>query len=883
MSDLRDASEQPGVTSTQADTVGGEVLRRAEGVQLIGEMAGSGYRTPPALARRTDGQTVQLTPLLYRTLEAVDGRRDYAQVAALVSEQSGRTVSADNIRTLVTDQLRPLGLLARADGGQPELKRSNPLLGLRFRYSITDPERTRRLTAPFAALFAPLIAIPLLAAFGVVSWWVFFEKGLAQAAYEAFEHPGLLLLVFVVTLLSAGFHEFGHAAAARRGGATPGVMGAGLYLVWPAFYTDVTDSYRLGRWGRVRTDLGGLYFNAIVAVAVTVAWWSTGYDALLLVVATQILQMLQQLTPLVRFDGYHVLADLTGVPDLFHRIKPTLLGALPWRWGDPEARLLKPWARTVVTLWVVVVVPLLLLALLAMVLTLPRILGTAWARIQQEQDLVAAAWSDGDLVQLAARLLTILAVALPVAAILYMLVRLGRQVSVATWRATAGRPVRRTVAAVTALALAAALAWVWWPRPDTYRPIQPDERGTITDLVRPAAVLGRPGFAEPAPATAATPAAATAPTIARGDRGTVQAVWDTDQNVPTEAEPVPAVVLIPRPDAGGATEPPTDATAAPSPADGGTTSAPSAAPAPAAAPTGPATPGTDPAQPAAWVFPFDRPLAPEPGDNQALAENTTDGTAQYDVALAMVWVEGGEDALNTNEAYAFASCNTCASVAIAFQVVMVIGDNDVAVPQNLAGAVNYNCVNCLTYALAQQLFITLDGPLSEEARAQLDEIWAQIAAFGQGITGVPLDLIDDKLDEFEQQILDVIETDQPGTVPRSTPGADPSGTATAGTTTGPSPTVGSSTGPSPTAGTTTGPSPTSAPPGTTPATPQPTSSPTAGQTSPTAEPTGPGAGPSSPSATAGSTTGPSPSATGTTSTDPAADSATGAESSSPTP
>ena len=43
--------------------------------------------------------------------------------------------------------------------------------------------------------------------------------------------------------------------------------------------------------------------------------------------ATQILQMVRQLTPLVRFDGYHVLADLTGVPDLFHRIRPTLLGA----------------------------------------------------------------------------------------------------------------------------------------------------------------------------------------------------------------------------------------------------------------------------------------------------------------------------------------------------------------------------------------------------------------------------------------------------------------------------------------------------------------------------------------------------------------------------
>ncbi len=90
MTDLRDASEQPGATPTQADTVGGEVLRRADGVQLIGEMAGSGYRTPPALVRRTDGQTVQLTPLLYQT--ARGGRRPPRPrpIAALVSEKSGK-------------------------------------------------------------------------------------------------------------------------------------------------------------------------------------------------------------------------------------------------------------------------------------------------------------------------------------------------------------------------------------------------------------------------------------------------------------------------------------------------------------------------------------------------------------------------------------------------------------------------------------------------------------------------------------------------------------------------------------------------------------------------------------------------------------------------
>src|SRR3712207_6935164 len=44
-----------------------------------------------------------------------------------------------------------------------------------------------------------------------------------------------------------------------------------------------------------------------------------------------------QLLPLVRFDGYHVLADLTGVPDLFQRIGTTLKSLVPGFKRDPAA------------------------------------------------------------------------------------------------------------------------------------------------------------------------------------------------------------------------------------------------------------------------------------------------------------------------------------------------------------------------------------------------------------------------------------------------------------------------------------------------------------------------------------------------------------------
>ena len=152
------------------------VLHHADGVELIGEMAGSGYRVPPSLVRRADGQTIQLTPLLYTTLREIDGRTT-AEVADAVSESTGRSVTEDNIRHLVDKQLRPLGLLVLADGSQPKTKKRNPLLGLRFRYAVTDPERTRRVTAPFRFLFRPWMVIPMLAAFAWCVGGCFSERG----------------------------------------------------------------------------------------------------------------------------------------------------------------------------------------------------------------------------------------------------------------------------------------------------------------------------------------------------------------------------------------------------------------------------------------------------------------------------------------------------------------------------------------------------------------------------------------------------------------------------------------------------------------------------------------------------------------------------------
>ncbi len=665
------------------------VPARAEGVELVGEMQGSGYREPPALVRRADGQVLQLTPLLYRVLQCIDGTRDTSQIAEAVGAAERRTISAADVQKLIDAHLLPLGLLRLADGSQPAVKKADPLLRMRFRVAATSAEATRRLTRPFGVLFSPMVVIPVLAAFAVVCWWVLMVQGLAAATHQAFEHPLLLLLVFAVTLVSAGFHEFGHAAAATRAGASPGVMGAGLYLIWPAFYTDVTDSYRLSRWGRLRTDLGGLYFNAIVAVVMAGIGWVTGFDAMLLIVATQLVMMVRQLIPIVRFDGYHVLADATGVPDLFQRIGPTLRSLLPWRWNDPEARVLKPAARVVITTWVVLVVPLLLLTALALLLAFPRLVGTAWHGFQEQTVMLGRGAAAGDFAAAGWHVLGILAIAIPVAGMIYLLVRLVRQLLRSAWVRTADRPVRRTLAVAALVALFAAVAFAWWPDAHRYRPVQPYESGTLGSAV--------------------TPLVSQSSSLRQGQQGSTVSVIAGEAALPGPDEPALAVVLVPR----------------------------------------------DSGEPS-WVFPFSKPDAAADDGTQALAVATADGSIVYDVAFALVWADESTVA-TTNEAYAFASCSGCAAVAVSFQVVLIVGEADVVVPQNLSAAVNYQCVECVAFALASQLAVTLDGPPDAETMAALQRVWEKIAAYAQSIPGRPLAELADALNGYKAEVLEVLQ------------------------------------------------------------------------------------------------------------------------------
>src|SRR3982750_1335477 len=117
-----------------------EKPRLAHGIDLIGRYEGSGFKEPPYIARRADGQVIQLAPLLYLMAELADGQHTNEEIAAAVSEAIKRGVSADNVRQLVDERLRPLGVIAGANGSEPEVQKADPMLALKLKAALV-PER----------------------------------------------------------------------------------------------------------------------------------------------------------------------------------------------------------------------------------------------------------------------------------------------------------------------------------------------------------------------------------------------------------------------------------------------------------------------------------------------------------------------------------------------------------------------------------------------------------------------------------------------------------------------------------------------------------------------------------------------------------------------
>jgi len=153
------------------------------------------------------------------------------------------------------------------------------------------------------------------------------------------------------------------------------------------------------------------------------------------------------------------------------------------------------------------------------------------------------------------------------------------------------------------------------------------------------------------------------------------------------------------------------------------------------------------------------PAAVASDDTAAVAVNTRDGGSVFRLAFSIKKV-AGDVVDNANAAVSYASCESCRTLALSIQIVLVTGNPDTVTPQNVAIAINENCTSCETLASAYQWVLGTDEEnvrFSPEGRLAINEIRQELRALGR--SDLPVDELQARVHQLMLRLGTVLRTE----------------------------------------------------------------------------------------------------------------------------
>jgi putative peptide zinc metalloprotease protein len=146
-------------------------------------------------------------------------------------------------------------------------------------------------------------------------------------------------------------------------------------------------------------------------------------------------------------------------------------------------------------------------------------------------------------------------------------------------------------------------------------------------------------------------------------------------------------------------------------------------------------------------------------DTAAVAVNTKDGSSVFRLAFSIKKI-AGDVVDNANAAVAYSSCESCRTIALSIQIVLVTGDPETVTPENVAIAINENCTSCETLASAYQWVLGTDEEnvrFSPEGRLAINEIRKELRELGK--SDLPVDELQARVHQLMVRLGAVLRTE----------------------------------------------------------------------------------------------------------------------------
>jgi putative peptide zinc metalloprotease protein len=209
---------------------------------------------------------------------------------------------------------------------------------LAIQVPLFDPDRLLTRLLPwtrwvFAPWFFTLSVVGVLGAVLFVAIHFDTFRGRLPGYQEFFRFQTLACIGLVLGLVKT-IHELGHGLSCKLFGGEVHEMGLMLLGFTPCMYCDVSDAWTLpSKWHRLIVSFAGIYVELVIAALATLVWWNTPGQPFLnnislsLMIVCSVSTVIFNGNPLMRFDGYYVLADWIEVPNFAERSRRLLTNA----------------------------------------------------------------------------------------------------------------------------------------------------------------------------------------------------------------------------------------------------------------------------------------------------------------------------------------------------------------------------------------------------------------------------------------------------------------------------------------------------------------------------------------------------------------------------
>ena len=195
-----------------------------------------------------------------------------------------------------------------------------------IRFKGFDPERLLNWIYPYIRWFFSTPAVVCCLLFGLsaallvtVQFDIFRAKLPAFHQFFNFYNAMWLSIVLGVTKV---LHEFGHGLSCKHFGGECHEMGVMVLVLTPCLYCNVSDSWMLpSKWQRAAIGAAGMYVELVLASVATYIWWFSEPGmlnnlCLNVMFVCSVSTLVFNANPLLRYDGYYILADLAEIPNL---------------------------------------------------------------------------------------------------------------------------------------------------------------------------------------------------------------------------------------------------------------------------------------------------------------------------------------------------------------------------------------------------------------------------------------------------------------------------------------------------------------------------------------------------------------------------------------